>query len=211
LGFVILWLVAYALLELLPSKPLTYHVVGAVYGACFATMIFMVLRAATLSWLGPLAGTTASGVQSREGLAQFVTWVGALDVRSAIRWAAVVGLIWGWWSAPLRCSPEDIIADPSAYDRRRVEVIGTVGGITPRISRIGNEYTLMNVCDQAACIRVFAWGLQRDVEAKQSVDVRGTYETVHRVSRYTFFNEIEASAIGRPPLLRQLLISWFGR
>jgi hypothetical protein len=65
-----------------------------------------------------------------------------------------------------------------------------VSNIQPRVSHRGNAYETFRLCD-SKCVSVFAWG-HPGLAAGQHSIVRGEYDAVKHVGRYTFYNEINA-------------------
>lgn len=64
----------------------------------------------------------------------------------------------------------------------------------------GNDYTTFNLQDPSGCgaIKVFTWG-HPAMNNGDHVRVEGTFETVHRQGRYTFYNEVEATKVTPEP------------
>jgi hypothetical protein len=102
-----------------------------------------------------------------------------------------------WQPSPAaeRVSIQQILANPDAYDGQEVLLEGRATRIQLRVSQRGNEYATFRLVDASGKgIKVFAWG-HPNIEEGQKVTVRGTYQKVRRVGRYTFYDEVEAQEI----------------
>lgn len=84
----------------------------------------------------------------------------------------------------------DLVGNLAAYDGKRVAIAGTVAGKRESVSHEGNAYDTFWLCD-GRCIRVFIFG-EPEISDGQRLTVRGTFNTVKRVGRYRFTNEITA-------------------
>ena len=87
---------------------------------------------------------------------------------------------------------------PDQYDKKTINVTGTIADYRERVSARGNEYTTFRLQDRGASISVFAWkhpGLRN----RQRVRVIGVFTRLKRVSKYEFHNEIEAQRIDALP------------
>jgi len=210
LRLAIYWSIAYILFQLIPSWPLTYRLSGAAYGAFLVALIFALVRTGLIFFLVSVTNAVTRDENVRSYSARSTKRLADSDFKRVVMMGAIVGLVWGWWTAPLRCVPSQILTDRIAFDEKKVEVIGTLGSYAPRVSRRGNEYTLASVCDQGGCVRVYARGWHPTLIPTQPIDVVGTYRVEDRVGYYRFFNEIEASALRRPPLVRQIIIGLKG-
>jgi hypothetical protein len=83
-----------------------------------------------------------------------------------------------------------LLANPATYDGQHVTVSGTAQYVRPKTSRRGNDYETFSLCEQA-CVNVFTWGHPR-INESSHLTVKGTFEAVKHVGRYTFHNEIDA-------------------
>ena len=54
----------------------------------------------------------------------------------------------------------------------------------------GNDYETFDLCDNT-CLKVFAWG-HPGLQEGQSLSVSGKFDTVKRVGRYIFRDELDA-------------------
>jgi len=90
----------------------------------------------------------------------------------------------------------EILSNPDRFDQKPVALIGMAENVRPRAARRGNEYTTLKLADGTGRINVFLWG-KPDVQTGDRVEVRGVFQKVKRVGRYTFRNEIEASSVKR--------------
>lgn len=86
--------------------------------------------------------------------------------------------------------PSQILANPTAYDGKHLMVSGTVQNVVAKTSRRGNDYETFDLCDNT-CLKVFAWG-HPGLQEGQSLSVSGKFDTVKRVSRYIFRDELDA-------------------
>jgi len=87
-----------------------------------------------------------------------------------------------------------ILAGPERYDRQAVTLGGTVTNLSQRVSQRGNTYYTFDLQDATGRIRIFSFGQAPCSEGRQAV-VDGTFDTVKRVGRYTFHNEITANRV----------------
>ena len=83
-----------------------------------------------------------------------------------------------------------ILASPSSYDGKHVDVDGTAQDIQEKTSKSGNAYDTFSVCD-GSCLHVFIFGRPHIVEGKK-ITVHGKFVAVKHVGEYTFHNEIDA-------------------
>lgn len=85
-----------------------------------------------------------------------------------------------------------ILANPSGFDGRKVEVEGRVESLRSRISGKGSPYTIFRIADDGESLSVFTLG---DAPLKEGdmVRVSGMFQKVRYVSQYVFLNEIDAS------------------
>ena len=83
-----------------------------------------------------------------------------------------------------------VLSRPSAYDGKHIHVRGTVEHLEQKVSHKGNPYVTFALCS-GQCIHVFGFG-SPSISDGQAITVQGTYESVKRVSGYTFYNEIDA-------------------
>lgn len=93
----------------------------------------------------------------------------------------------------------DLFKNQDAYDGQPVKVRGVLAA-DPRakVSRRGNPYYTFTLMDPQTNdnVSVFSFGVPPSfLEGGAHVIVEGTYHTVKRVGRYTFYNEIEAERI----------------
>jgi hypothetical protein len=93
-----------------------------------------------------------------------------------------------------------IVGNPAKYDHQTVALQGTTTALKETTSQRGNEYTTFNLQDPSGCgaIKVFTWG-HPAMNNGDHVRVEGTFETVHRQGRYTFYNEVEATKVTPEP------------
>jgi hypothetical protein len=101
-----------------------------------------------------------------------------------------VALLPGWAAAEGTLSPSALLADAAQYDHQHVALAGAVSNVHPRVSHRGNAYETFRLCD-SKCVTVFAWGHPR-LSAGQHLVVKGEYDSIKHVGRYTFYNEITA-------------------
>ncbi len=87
-----------------------------------------------------------------------------------------------------------ILAAPERYDRHAVTLDGAVTNLNQRVSQRGNTYYTFDLQDTTGRIRVFSFGQASCPEGRHAI-VDGTFETVKRVGRYTFYNEVTASRV----------------
>ncbi len=92
----------------------------------------------------------------------------------------------------LKTTVGDILSNPDQYDGKMVQVEGTVGSLKETVSKKGNPYTTFKVTQGDKSLTVFSFG-KKSIKQGDSVSVVGRYQKVKHVSRYTFYNEIDAS------------------
>lgn len=83
-----------------------------------------------------------------------------------------------------------MLASPSTYDGKHVDVHGTVEHLEQKVSHKGNAYVTFSLCS-GQCLHVFGFG-SPSLSDGQAVTVHGTFAAVKHVSSYTFYNEIDA-------------------
>jgi hypothetical protein len=110
-----------------------------------------------------------------------------------IRWIALLILIALCTGPALADAIADIAAHPSNFDGKSVDVRGTVRGLREKTSARGNAYDTFKLCS-TSCVSVFVFG-RPAVSNGGTAEVQGTFSAVHRVGRYTFYNEIEAVSV----------------
>ena len=93
-------------------------------------------------------------------------------------------------------SVEELLATPDRFDQKDVALTGKAEDVHPRTSRRGNEYTTFKLADGTGRINVFIWG-KLSITPGDQVNVRGIFQRVKRVGKYTFRNEVEASSVKR--------------
>jgi len=120
--------------------------------------------------------------------------------RRAFLWVSLtfcLGLLSSILAAPVDAlTVGEILGATDRFDQKSVTLIGTAEEVRPRVSRRGNEYTTFKVVDTTGRINVFSWGIL-PIKPGDRVEVRGVFQRVKRVGRYTFHNEIEASSVQR--------------
>ena len=87
-----------------------------------------------------------------------------------------------------------ILSAPERYDRQTVTLSGSVRNLNQRVSQSGNAYYTFDLQDAEGRMRVFSFGQASCTEGRQAT-VDGTFETVKRVGRHTFYNEVTASRV----------------
>lgn len=94
----------------------------------------------------------------------------------------------------IKTSVSEILSNPDKYDGKMVQVDGKVYSLKFKTSKRGNPYytfSIRGISNDA--LRVFSFG-SPSVKNADSVTVRGVYQKVKHVpTRYTFYNEIDAS------------------
>ncbi len=90
----------------------------------------------------------------------------------------------------------EVLGATDRFDQKIVTLIGTAEDVLPRVSRRGNDYTTFKLADTTGRINVFSWG-KLSIRSGERVEVRGVFQRVKRVGKYTFYNEIEASSVQR--------------
>jgi hypothetical protein len=108
---------------------------------------------------------------------------------------AIPAAVFGFLAAALPTASSaatvaQILGSPSTYDGQHVDVRGMVERLEQKVSHKGNPYVTFTLCS-TQCIHVFGFGTP-SLSDGQTITVHGTYETVKRVSGYTFHNEIDA-------------------
>ena len=85
----------------------------------------------------------------------------------------------------------EILLNAEDFDGKEVTIKGTVSQLQLRVSSRGNPYTLFRLRDRGGSIRVYTRG-HPDIREGNTVTVKGIFNRVRRVGKYTFNNEIEA-------------------
>ncbi len=88
-------------------------------------------------------------------------------------------------------SIDAIIANPSAFDGKSVQVHGTVADVKQKTSRKGNDYTLFDVCE-TKCVHIYARG-KVGVNDGATVTISGTFTAVKHMGNFDITNQIEAN------------------
>ncbi len=88
-------------------------------------------------------------------------------------------------------SIDAIIANPSAFDGKAVQVHGTVADVKQKTSRKGNDYTLFDVCE-TKCVHIYAHG-KVGVTDGAIVTITGTFTAVKHMDNFDITNQIEAN------------------
>lgn len=96
-------------------------------------------------------------------------------------------------AAAAAISPRQVLAHADQYNGTVISVTGTVDDFRDRVSRRGNAYETFELCGNTACLHVFAWGNAPHSDG-DSVTLSGTFWTVKRVGRYTFYNELDVGS-----------------
>ena len=87
-------------------------------------------------------------------------------------------------------SIDAIVANPAAFDGKRVSVHGTVADVKQKTSHRGNDYTLFDVCE-AKCVHVYAHG-HPGLANGAVVTVTGTFAASKSLGSFTVTNQIDA-------------------
>ncbi|MDQ2991436.1 MAG: hypothetical protein M3R30_01275 [Candidatus Eremiobacteraeota bacterium] len=88
-------------------------------------------------------------------------------------------------------SVDAIIANPSAFDGKSVQVHGTVADVRQKTSRKGNDYTLFDVCE-TKCVHIYAHG-KVGVTNGAVVTVTGTFTALKHMGDFDITNQIQAN------------------
>ncbi len=108
-----------------------------------------------------------------------------------------LGLLSGLFAVPVAAlTVGEVLGATDRFDQKIVTLIGTAEDVLPRVSRRGNDYTTFKLADTTGRINVFSWG-KLSIRSGERVEVRGVFQRVKRVGKYTFYNEIEASSVQR--------------
>ncbi len=92
-------------------------------------------------------------------------------------------------------SLQEILSNPDKYDGQEVSVQGKATKIHARTSKKGNDYMTFTLRDESGKgMNIFTFG-HPPISDGQKVTVRGIFQKVKRVGKYTFYNEIEAKDI----------------
>jgi hypothetical protein len=102
----------------------------------------------------------------------------------------VLSLVTAGWATIVA----EIANNPAAFDHKMVTISGTPGEVSSRTSRRGNPYTTFRLSDQGEAVKVFTFGTPA-IKEGQRVEVRGPFQRVKHVGRYTFHDEIDASSV----------------
>lgn len=84
-----------------------------------------------------------------------------------------------------------ILLNAEDFDGKEVTIKGTVSQFQIRVSSRGNPYSLFRLRDSGGSIKVYTRG-HPDIREGNTVTVKGIFNRVRRVGKYTFYNEIEA-------------------
>ena len=89
-----------------------------------------------------------------------------------------------------------IIAKPADFDHAHVTLRGVADDLNETTSRSGNDYTTFKLQDPSGCgaLKIFTWG-HPTLNNGDRVRADGSFETVRRKGKYTFYNEVEATQI----------------
>jgi starvation-inducible outer membrane lipoprotein len=85
-----------------------------------------------------------------------------------------------------------IVAQPSTFYGKPVDVSGTISNVANKISHKGNPYTVFSLC-AGQCVEVFAFGTPA-IHNGQHVTVHGTFEGVRHTGGIYYKNVIDADA-----------------
>lgn len=80
------------------------------------------------------------------------------------------------------------------YENRQVALDCTAKSLKQKVSKNGNSYFTFACDDGTGTMTVFSFGKPR-FEEGQKVNVKGIYNQAKTVGRYTFYNQVDASAI----------------
>lgn len=101
-----------------------------------------------------------------------------MSLRFSRTCAVAVGLLVAASVVPAAAVATDtifgILANPGKYDRRHVDVSGTVAGLSLLAGPTGNLYETFKLCAGAKCIPVFIFGHPALLNG-MNVDVAGTF------------------------------------
>src|SRR5712692_1902662 len=127
----------------------------------------------------PFTGTPMASRQVRA--TRTLALICALALVGPARWASAATVA-------------EIAKNPAAFDQKTVTVSGTAEQISSRTSRRGNPYTTFRLSDHGEAVKVFTFGTP-PIKDGQRVEVRGVFQRVKQVGRYTFHDEIDASSV----------------
>lgn len=96
-------------------------------------------------------------------------------------------------AAEIMASPRAVMANPDHFDGKAIVVEGTATNIFFKVSRRGNPYYTFDLTDGAGSVKVFSFG-KPVISDGERVKVFGRFMKVKRAGKYTFYNEIDASA-----------------
>ncbi len=106
-------------------------------------------------------------------------------------------VLWGLLAPPVAAlTVAEILGATDRFDQKQVTLTGTAEDVRPRVSRRGNEYTTFKLADPTGRINVFSRG-KFSINSGDRIEVRGVFQRVKRVGKYTFRNEVEASSVQR--------------
>jgi len=96
------------------------------------------------------------------------------------------------WSTALAAdlSPSVVLSNANQYDGKQITVSGVVSDFGNKVSHSGNTYETFKLCDESACLDVFAWGNAPRPEGSR-ISGTGHFYKVKRVGRYVFYNELD--------------------
>jgi hypothetical protein len=88
----------------------------------------------------------------------------------------------------------EVLATPQRFDRAHVTLTGKAERIRTRTSHRGNVYETFTLVDSTGRVSVFMWNTAQ-LTAGERVEVRGEFEHVKHVGRYTFHDEVDATSV----------------
>lgn len=96
-------------------------------------------------------------------------------------------------AADTHLSPQQVLAHPGLYNGKAVSVTGTIQKFRDRVSHHGNAYETFELCDNNACLHVFAWGNVQRVDGNRDT-LSGHFWAVKHVGSYTFYDELDVGS-----------------
>lgn len=92
----------------------------------------------------------------------------------------------------------NILLNAEDYGGKEITIMGTVTQFEMRVSARGNPYSTFRLRDRGGSIKVFTRG-HPDIADGYTVTVRGIFNRMRKVGKYTFYNEVEALEIKKSP------------